>query len=110
MNRVFRIQKHLWICLCLGILNATDALFTHHLLQIGAKELNPLMRSLYNYDPVIFLVVKFFFTYLIIVIGFIPLKNRVGIMLKIALLVYIIVIIWHIIIIRASTSEGLKLF
>ncbi|MBH0159160.1 DUF5658 family protein [Fictibacillus sp. 26RED30] len=98
MDRVFRIQKHLWICLILGILNAADALFTHQLLQKGGIELNPLMRGLYEYDPTIFLLVKFFFTYLIIAIGFIPLKTRVQVLLSIALVVYIIVIVWHLVI------------
>ncbi|WP_370630055.1 DUF5658 family protein [Fictibacillus sp. 18YEL24] len=46
--------------MCLGISNAADALFTQQLLQKGGSELNPLMRSLYEYDPVIFLLVKFF--------------------------------------------------
>jgi Domain of unknown function (DUF5658) len=98
MDRVFRIQKHLWICLCLGILNAADALFTHQLLQKGGKELNPLMRGLYEQDPVIFLLVKFFFSYLIIAIGFIPLKRRVQVLLLLALVVYVVVISWHLII------------
>ncbi|MBN3554216.1 hypothetical protein JYA63_08075 [Fictibacillus nanhaiensis] len=98
MDRVFRIQKHLLVCLSLGLLNAADALFTHQLLQKGGRELNPLMRSLYEYDPVIFLLVKFFFTYLIIAIGFVPLKRRVQILLNLALLVYFIVISWHVII------------
>jgi Domain of unknown function (DUF5658) len=98
MDRGIRFQSHLWVCLCLGILNAADALFTHHLLQKGGTELNPVMRSVYEYDPVIFLLVKFFFTYLIVAIGFIPLKRRVQVLLNFALLVYFIVISWHVII------------
>lgn len=98
MERVIRIQRHLWVCLCLGILNAADALFTHQLLQKGGNELNPLMRSIYEYDPVIFLLIKFLFSYLIIGIGFIPLKRRVQILLNLALVVYFFVIAWHVII------------
>jgi Domain of unknown function (DUF5658) len=98
MERLVRIQRHLWVCLCLGLLNAADALFTHHLLQKGGRELNPLMRGIYEYDPVIFLLVKFFFTYLIIAVGFVPLKRRIQVLLNIALIIYSVVIIWHIII------------
>jgi hypothetical protein len=67
---------------------AADALFTHQLLLRGGIELNPLMRSLYTKDPILFLFVKFLFSYLVIAAGFIPLKKRVQILLFIAFILY----------------------
>ncbi|WP_226536000.1 DUF5658 family protein [Fictibacillus halophilus] len=98
MERLFQIQRHLWLCLCLAVFNIADALFTHQLLLKGGTELNPIMKTLYSVDPVLFLLVKFLFSYLILTIGFVPLQRRVQKLLYVAFIIYTLVIAWHIII------------
>ena len=96
MDRVIRFQSHLWICFCLAVFNAADALFTHRVLLKGGKDLNPLMSQLYAIDPVIFLLVKFIFSYLILAIGFVPLHKGVQRLLLFAFVIYSLVIGWHV--------------
>ncbi|WNB92724.1 DUF5658 family protein [Bacillus sp. NEB1478] len=95
MDQVFRVQRYLWICVCLAIFNMADALFTHQFLLKGGVELNPVMRLVYSKDPVLFLLVKFFFSYLILAIGFIQVGKRVQFLLYIAFIIYSFIIIWH---------------
>ncbi|RZT21576.1 DUF5658 family protein [Fictibacillus sp. BK138] len=97
MESVFQVQRHLWICVCLAVFNAADALFTHRLLLKGGTELNPIMNALYMINPILFLFVKFLFSYLIFIIGFVPLMDRVKTLLYIALTLYTLVVIWHLI-------------
>jgi Domain of unknown function (DUF5658) len=66
MKFVYQLHSHFWICLGLGLLNMLDAVFTHVLLMNGARELNPLMDTLYAYHPILFLLLKFIFSVLII--------------------------------------------
>ncbi|MBY6037054.1 hypothetical protein KUV80_10325 [Fictibacillus nanhaiensis] len=96
MEGAFQFQRHLWISACLAILNMADALFTHQLLLKGGTELNPLMRTLYAIDPVLFLAVKFLFSCLILLSGFVPLHKRVRILLYIAFIIYFFVVLYHI--------------
>ncbi|MED1862422.1 DUF5658 family protein [Fictibacillus nanhaiensis] len=96
MDWVIRFQSHLWICICLAVFNAADALFTHRVLLKGGKELNPLMSQLYAIDPVLFLLVKFIFSYLILAVGLVPLHRRVQWLLLLAFVVYTLVIGWHV--------------
>ncbi|MDR7073148.1 DUF5658 family protein [Fictibacillus barbaricus] len=95
MDQLFRVQRYLWICICLAIFNIADALFTHQFLVKGGAELNPVMRSIYAKDPVLFLLVKFFFSYLILAIGFIQVSKKVQVLLYIAFIIYSLIIVWH---------------
>jgi Domain of unknown function (DUF5658) len=95
MGHGIRIQRHFWICICLAVLNVADAFFTHQVLQKGGTELNPLMRVLYDINPVLFLFVKVIFSFLIIMIGFVPLRIRVQWLLAIAFTTYTVIIGYH---------------
>ncbi|WP_137791991.1 DUF5658 family protein [Bacillus sp. E(2018)] len=96
MERIFQFQRHLWICIGLAVFNAADALFTHQVLLRGGTELNPIMRNLYAIDPILFLMVKFVFSYLIVAVGLVSLRRWVQKLLYVAFVIYFFVIAWHV--------------
>jgi Domain of unknown function (DUF5658) len=72
-----------------------DAVVTHVLLMNGARELNPLMNTLYAYHPVWFLVLKFIFSALVIWCGFFPVHKNVRRLSLLALIIYSFVVGWQ---------------
>jgi Domain of unknown function (DUF5658) len=95
MKLAYQFYPHFWICLGLGLLNMLDAVVTHVLLMNGARELNPLMNTLYAYHPVLFLVLKFIFSVLVIWCGFFPVHKNVRRLSLIALVIYSCVVAWQ---------------
>jgi Domain of unknown function (DUF5658) len=103
--KAYQIQPHFWICFGLGILNMLDAVITHVLLMNGARELNPLMNGarelnplmsvLYAFHPVLFLVLKFIFSVLVVWCGFFPVHKNVRRISLIALIIYSWVVAWQ---------------
>jgi Domain of unknown function (DUF5658) len=93
--KAYQFHPHFWICLGLGLLNMLDAVVTHVLLMNGARELNPLMNTLYAYHPVLFLLLKFIFSVLVIWCGFFPVQKNVRRLSLIALIIYSCVVVWQ---------------
>ncbi|MFC0187360.1 DUF5658 family protein [Fictibacillus aquaticus] len=99
-------SRHLWICIFLAFFNVADALFTHYFLQNGGVELNPLMRTIYEMHPLLFITIKFLFSLLVLAIGLIPLRRKIQRLIAFAFSVYFVIISWQLFLLITHVKTG----
>ncbi|MCQ6265296.1 DUF5658 family protein [Fictibacillus sp. WQ 8-8] len=90
------MRLYKWICYLLALFNLADAFLTYRLLKHGGEELNPVMRLLFDFHPFAFIAVKILFSFLVLLLSFLPLRSKIKFFVYIAFFVYLLIMGWHI--------------